>query len=204
MPWKNPLTAVLHEPSKQLRSLHLTWNFLLSPQLFWPDMDAASESPSWPHMERILIEDRRVAPEGWCYFERSWTEIRIGRTYVQSQTSDWSMFSRLMTQVSRALLRMPKLEGLTIAFNEHDFEFDRKDPRKPFHYKPALALYSFRHPGGSPWEPFPPVHSHFQDPYNWRASTEILGNWNTLCQVVAMGPLRTIATKRASPSWLYC
>lgn len=119
----DPLNRMLRKLSQQLRIIRLQGHFLLSPELFWPGPDASGatpEKPFWPHLETFIVEARLISPEGLWYVQPGDDrDLSLGfRSRELLQDMDSSFVADLVVRMSRAMLRMQKVDTLSVSFPE--------------------------------------------------------------------------------------
>ncbi|KAK4135246.1 hypothetical protein BT67DRAFT_377789 [Trichocladium antarcticum] len=171
---RDPLNQTLHTLSQQLRSLYLSGKFLLSPDLFWPDVATAGDKscvePSWPLMEEMIVEARLVSPDGRFYCDPAFIHQALSPRPVPIPPGTGpSLFGDLVVRATRAMARMPRLKRLSTTFPElmESAHFGAVMCRR------MAFLYSGTRPRESP-------------PWYWHGpSIDIPGaahdNWNRFC-----------------------
>ncbi|KAF8457865.1 hypothetical protein BDZ91DRAFT_743872 [Kalaharituber pfeilii] len=146
VPTADPLSRALHALTTRcplLKNFSLTYEVVLSPEIFWPTHDImnsddnAPESPIWPCMEEYHLSMNMMTPAGgWYYRPDPNPEQYIDYDYwVDSSDSepeercspfrtrlDPAEFRPLLRAMSRAVRRMPKLCRFFFELNRADYQ----------------------------------------------------------------------------------
>ena len=192
-----PLNTALRNLSTRLRHLRLVGYFDLTPEFFWPHSPSAPDTnpnptdsnpqdePHWPLLQTLSVE------------MTSHRHLGRGRRKGKLDSVERfnpKLFDRLTVAVSRALLRMPKLESYRLSAVDQGWRAPNGGSLLFEVRWESKGVVTWTGTGGFEKEAVPDYERYFgfetqfaqsNGPNsNWMVPEEVKENWRELCQFV--------------------